>query len=110
MLIQLLARKALFHRAAQQLDGALAAPAGKEAQIPLDRGHTLAQNPLGQRDCRRIAGCVLEDIVVILEVRNAGPLERNLVVQHHIVSIVQRIELPIFFAENLRRERHAAAA
>ena len=57
--------------ALQQIDGALAAAAGEEAQVILQFLLTTVQNLSGQCNGCGIAGGILEDIVVIVEVRNS---------------------------------------
>ena len=87
--------------ALQQVDGALGAAAGQEAQIVLHSVLPFPQNAAGQGNGSRIAGGVLENIVIIVEVGNSGPLHGDLIVHHHVLAVIQLAQPGILGAEHI---------
>lgn len=77
---------------AQQLDRLFRATAGEELLVVLDGALALAQNAVGDGDGGGETRRVLEDIVIVVEVRDACPLKRDLVVGDHRIAEVELVE------------------
>ena len=93
---------------AQQLDRLFRAAAGEELLIVLDGALAFAQDAVGDGDGGREAGRILEDIVVVVEVRDARPLERDLIVGDHVGAEVELVERQILLAQHIGGQRLAA--
>lgn len=77
---------------AQQLDRLFRAAAGEELLVVLDGALALAQDAVGDGDGGGETRRVLEDIVIVVEVRDACPLKRDLVVGDHRIAEVELVE------------------
>ena len=93
---------------AQQLDRLLRTAAGEELLVVLDGALALAQDAVGDGNGSGKARRILEDIVVVVEVRNARPLERDLIVGDHIGAEVELVERMVLFAQRIGGQRLAA--
>ena len=85
------------------------AAAGQEREIIVHRGLAFAQNALRQRNGGRKSGGILLDIEIIIEVRDACPLERDFVIEDNILAVVITVELPVLSRERFGGERFALA-
>ena len=66
----------------------------------------MLQNIVCKRDCRADARCILEHIERTVEVRNAHPLDRDIVVRHD-VRVICFVQFTIHLGQALDRQRLA---
>ena len=72
----------------QQVDGRHGAAAGQELEVVVHSRLAFLQDAAADGDGRGVAGGVLVDVVVVVEVRDARPLQGNLVVHHDVLAKV----------------------
>ena len=80
------------------------AAAREELQIVLHGAFPLPQDAGGQGDGGGEPGGVLVDVEVAVEVGDAGPLDGDLRVNHHILAVVQLVQVVVQLAEALGGE------
>ena len=95
-------------RELQKRDRVGAAAAGKEALVVRNGRLALAQDAISQSDRGGEAGGVLEHIVIVIEVRDARPLERDLRVADHVGAEVEAVEREVFFVQRVSGQCLAA--
>ena len=83
----------------QELHRGLAPSTGQEFKVLFDRRSALLEDFLTQGDGCRVAGGILEHIVIIVEMGDPCPLHGDVVVTDHIGAKVELVELLILLAE-----------
>ena len=92
----------------QQGDGVGGAAAGEEFQIVLHGLLSAGEDPSGQGHGGGKAGGVLVDVEAAVEVGDAAPLHLDLPVKHHILAVVEPVEIIVDLAQALGGQGLAA--
>ena len=85
-----------------------AAAAGKEFFIVFNSGFTFCKDSVCNCNCCGEAGCLLEYIVVIDEMRDSCPFKSDSVIGNHIGSEIEFVEFVVFCGKSICGKSFAA--